>query len=131
MVNFYPMIEIPLLCFGIVLWILCCYFAKKRREANQEEEEEGRNLRHTDSPSVYIIPVYEEEQDEEQMDIYEAYFQPPNGNPPMYCSRNLTPPPPYSLEPPSDPDQPPSYTDPPPYSEILPDLPPPPLQTPR
>eukprot|EP00064_Thunnus_orientalis_P006859 superscaffoldBa00000734_g6878 len=51
------------------------------------------------------------------MGIYEAYFQPPYREPPMYCSRNVSPPPPYRLEPPSYPDPPLSYTDPPPYSE--------------
>lgn len=49
------------------------------------------------SPSVYVIPIYEEEQvgeeDEEIMDVYEVYFQPPYREPPMYCSRNVSPPP--------------------------------------
>nr|CBN81255.1 Uncharacterized protein [Dicentrarchus labrax] len=112
MVFFYPTIEIPLLCFGITLWILCCHFAKKHREA------EGWPPTPTNSPSVYVIPIYEEErEDEEVMDIYEAEFQPPHRDPPMYCSRNVGPPPPYRFEPPSYPDQPPSYTDPPAYSE--------------
>lgn len=79
-----------MLCFGIVLWIFCCHF-KKRREA------ERRRLRLTNSPSVYVIPIYEEEQeDEEVMDIYEACFQPLYTDPAM-SSGNVSPPPPYRV----------------------------------
>ncbi|XP_028424076.1 uncharacterized protein LOC114548370 isoform X1 [Perca flavescens] len=115
MVIYYPTIEIPMLCAGIVLWFFCCHFAKKRREA------EGWPQRPTNTSSVYIIPIYEEDrveqEDEELMDIYDAYFQPPYRAPPVYCSGNVSPPPPYKLEPPSYPEPPPSYTDPPTYSE--------------
>ncbi|XP_029312762.1 extensin-like [Cottoperca gobio] len=113
MVIYYATIELPLMCAGIILWVFCCHFAKKRREAA------GRPPRPSNSPSVYVIPIYDEEREEneEVMDEYEAYFQPPYREPPMYCSGNVPPPPPYRLEPPSYTDPPPSYTDPPPYSD--------------
>ncbi|CAN9508523.1 unnamed protein product [Ophioblennius macclurei] len=111
MVIYYPTIEIPLLCICIVLWIFCCHVAKKRREA------EGWSSGLDRSPSVYIIPMYEENQEEEEgeggvVDMYEAYFQSSNSEPPIYSSRDANPPPPYTLEPPAYPDPPPSYTDP-------------------
>ncbi|XP_049916366.1 uncharacterized protein LOC126400010 [Epinephelus moara] len=116
MIIQYIALEIPILCTLIIMWIYCCHFAKKSREA-----ESCPPSRPTYSPSVYVIPLYEEEreeeEDEEVMDTYEAYFQPPYRDPPMYSSGDVSPPPPYRLDPPSYPDLPPSYTDPPPYSE--------------
>lgn len=114
MFLYYPVIEIALMCVGILLWAFCYHFVRKRREA------ERLSTMPANSPSVYVIPIYEEEQvgeeDEEMMDVYEAYFQPPYREPPMYCSRNVSPPP-YRFEPPSYPDPPPSYSDLQPYSE--------------
>lgn len=114
MVIYYPTIEIPLLCICIVLWIFCCHVAKKHREA------EGWPSGLDHSPSVYIIPMYEEPQEEgdgegeeELMDMYEACFQSSN----IYPPGAARPPPPYTREPPAHPDPPPSYTDPPAYSE--------------
>lgn len=82
-----------MVCAGIILWVFCCHFAKKRREA------EGWPPRPTNFPSVYVIPIYEEEREEEEddeevMDVYEAYF---HREPPMYCTRNASPPPPYRV----------------------------------
>lgn len=113
----HPAIVIPLVCVALALWILCCYLGRKSREAEEWV------LRPANSQSVYIIPVYEEErEDEEAMEIYQACFQPNYRDPPMYCSGNVSPPPPYRFEPPSYQDPPPSYTD-------LLHLPPPPHQT--
>ena len=81
------------MCFGVLLWILCWHFVKKRRE------ERNSAMRATNSPPVYVIPIYEEErEDEEVMDIYEARFGPPYRDPPMYSSRNVSPPPPYRVQ---------------------------------
>ncbi|XP_042364522.1 extensin-like [Plectropomus leopardus] len=116
MVIHYIALEIPILCVVIVLWVFCCHFAKKHSEA-----ELSPPPRPAYSPSVYVIPIQEEEreeeEDEEVMAEYEAYFQPRYSDPPMYCSGDVSPPPPYRLEPPTYLDPPPSYTDPPPYSE--------------
>ncbi|KAM7381881.1 hypothetical protein PAMA_012640 [Pampus argenteus] len=99
MVIYYPMIEVSILCIiGMMLWIFFCYFEMKHRG------QEGCLPRPNNSPSVYVIPIYEEEREEEEeiMGLY-GYFQPP--------------PPPYRLEPPSCPDPSQPYTNPPPYSE--------------
>ncbi|CAK6964094.1 Uncharacterized protein FSCOSCO3_A029364 [Scomber scombrus] len=112
-------LEIPLFCIGVTLWILCCHYAKKNCEA------EDSPLTPSYNPSVYVIPIYEEEQEEEEEYIHEAYVQPPYRDPPMYVSRNVSPPPPYRLEPPSYQevqilDPPPLYAAPPPYPPSLP-----------
>lgn len=113
MVIYYPTIEIPALCICVALWIFCCHVAKKQREA------EGWPSGADHSPSVYIIPMYEEDQEEEEedeerevMDVYEAYFRSADD-----FSRAAGPPPPYTPEPQVYPDPPPSYADPPAYSE--------------
>lgn len=81
------------MCVALALWILCCYLGRKSREA------EDWPLRPEDSQSVYVIPVYEEErEDEETMEIYQACFQPNYRDPPMYCSGNVSPPPPYRVQ---------------------------------
>lgn len=83
--------RILLLCFGIILLVFCCFAVKQRQEA------EGRTLRSSNSPSVYVIPIYEEEEDEEVMDTYEAYFQDIYRDPPVYSTGNISPPPPYMV----------------------------------
>lgn len=97
----YFYLEIPLLCIGITLWIFCCYYVKQRREDGQEE------LRFRRSPSVYVIPLY----DEEQGDTYEDCYGQPYREP-TESQQEMGLPPPYRLEPPSYMDgAPPSYSD--------------------
>ncbi|XP_011602418.1 early nodulin-75-like [Takifugu rubripes] len=105
---FYPAVEIPLLCFGVVLWILCYQFVKKKRKSTG-----NRSLSLPEPPSVYVVPVSEGE--EPQLEPYEAHLQPPHRDPPVYSTIHVSLPPPYKLEPPAY--QEPSYTDPPAYSE--------------
>lgn len=52
-------------------------------------------MRATGSPSIYVVPVHEEEH---EVDRCDAYFQPPYRDPPMYSSRNGSPPPPYRVQ---------------------------------
>ncbi|XP_040923349.1 proline-rich protein 3-like [Toxotes jaculatrix] len=112
MVIYLIAIQIPFFFIGIVLWILCCHLAKKQRETEDWASSSS-------SPSVYIIPIHEEEEDEEVMDIHAPYFHPPYRDPPVYSSGNVSPPP-YWLEPPSYSDPPPSYPEPPPSYTDLP-----------
>lgn len=83
--------RIPLFCLGITLWILCCQYARKKCE------EEDSPLTPGFAPSVYVIPIYEEEREEGEDDSHEAYAYPPYIDPPMYMSRNVSPPPPYRV----------------------------------
>ncbi|XP_061564586.1 uncharacterized protein LOC133419425 [Cololabis saira] len=110
MVFYYPTKESPMMCLCTALWIFCCHLAKKQRR-------EAAALPHRPSraPAVYIIPIYEGQEDEQH--VHEAYFPPSYRESPAHFSRIASPPPPYMPEPPSYPDPPPSYVDPPPYSE--------------
>lgn len=108
MTSFYPAVEIPLLCFGVILWIVCYQFVKKKRKRTVDCSPSLPQ-----PPSVFVVPVSEEQ--ESQTDPHEAHVQPPDGDPPVYSTIHVSLPPPYKLEPPTY--QEPSYTDPPVYSE--------------
>ncbi|KAA8581741.1 hypothetical protein FQN60_003322, partial [Etheostoma spectabile] len=112
--DLWPNTVIPLWCESSVNAKVSTSVAvtSKRREA------EGWPQRPANISSVYVIPICEEdreEEDEELMDIYDAYFQPP-----VYSSGNVGPPPPYKAEEDRRYDRlPPRYSTvdhPPPYS---------------
>lgn len=81
--------RIALLLLGLVLLLFCYRFTKRHREEEDWSPSPG-------PPSVYVIPIYEEEQ-EDGREINEAISPPPCRDPPMY-SRNISPPPPYRVQ---------------------------------
>lgn len=84
--------RIPLLCFGVILWILCYYkFVKKKRKSTGD-----RSVSLSEPPSVYVVPVNEGE--EPQVEPYEAHLQPPHRDPPVYSTIHVSLPPPYKVQ---------------------------------
>lgn len=77
-----------MLCAAVILWIFCCYYVKKHRD-----DEEEASSRFSDSPSVYVIPVHEDE----QHDIYEAHYGSRCRVSRDYCPMDMGPPPPYRV----------------------------------
>lgn len=84
-------LRIPLLCFGVVLWILCYQFVKKKREARV-----NHSLSLPEPPSVYVVPVSEGE--EPQLEPDGAHLQPPHRDPPVYSTIHVSLPPPYKVQ---------------------------------
>lgn len=84
-------LRIPLLCFGVILWILCYQFVKKKKKSTG-----NRSLSLCEPPSVYVVPVSEGE--EPQLEPYEAHLQPPHRDPPVYSTVHVSLPPPYKVQ---------------------------------
>ncbi|RVE59434.1 hypothetical protein OJAV_G00188530 [Oryzias javanicus] len=95
---FYFTLSIPAYLGCVALFILWCHLMKRRREAAEPSNALGV------PPPVYIVPIYDLDQD---------FNQPSSDS----DSANVSLPPPYMTLPPSYSELPPSYADPPPYSE--------------
>ncbi|XP_074518765.1 uncharacterized protein abi3b isoform X2 [Halichoeres trimaculatus] len=117
MVKYMFVVGIPMLVVSIFLWILYCYLKMTHKGG---EGAESQPLGEADFPSVYVIPIFEEQLgNREMVDVQEAPRLFPYRDPPINSTRGVSPPPPYGeLDTPPYQDAPPSYWDPPAYSEL-------------